>query len=476
MKRIFMSLLLALPFMAQAEQSSNDWKDAIEKSSNSIVSIRVNAVRPFDTERSKVTQATGFVVDAEQVIILTNRHVVQPGPITAEAVFSNSEEVKLVPIYRDPVHDFGFFRYTPSALKFIKPKALELTDKTAIVGDEIKVIGNDSGEQMSILSGTLARLDRSAPRYARGGYNDFNTFYYQSSVDTSGGSSGAPVINRKGKVIALNAGANNRASSSFFLPLYKVTKALESIQNNQTVERGTIQATLVYQTYDEVRRLGLSNELEQQFRKKGNGRGLLVVRKTVRSGPAYDKLRPGDIIVSLSSSNKQSKLISRYENFEFFLDQHVGQSVVLTVYRQNKTLDIELVVDDLHRITPSEYLQISDAILNNFSYQLARQTNLSTDGIFISTPGFMFANAGLGRGAVIRKINDQLVSNLSDAESIFSGLKQGEYFSVGYVSIGDPKTQRVANVKFETNWHHSSYCTRDDQTGIWPCRSLVWSA
>ena len=29
------------------------------------------------------------------------------GPVRMEAVFFNKEEVDLVPIYRDPIHDFG---------------------------------------------------------------------------------------------------------------------------------------------------------------------------------------------------------------------------------------------------------------------------------------------------------------------------------------------------------------------------------
>ena len=325
------AFLIAISFNLIAKESSK-WNKAISKATNSIVSIRVDVVRTFDTQGNTATQATGFVVDAERGIILTNRHVVTPAPITAQALFSNQEEVKLIPIYRDPIHDFGFFKYDPAKLKFFKPEALELADDQAKVGEEIKVIGNDSGEHMSILSGTLARLDRSAPRYRRGGYNDFNTFYFQSAADTSGGSSGAPVINSKAQVIALNAGGNMGSSSSYFLPLYKVTRALKAIQENNPIVRGTIQTTLNYQAYDEVRRLGLPSEIEAKFRMHNKGDGLLTVRNTVLDGPADKKLRPGDIIISLKSENSSIDYVTRYEVFEIFLDEHVDKEITLEVY------------------------------------------------------------------------------------------------------------------------------------------------
>lgn len=458
-------LLLSTTALAAED---TEWTETLERISSGVVSIRVDSTRAFDTEWNSSSQATGFVVDAERGIILTNRHVVTPGPVIAEAVFRNNEEVRLTPIYRDPVHDFGFFRFDPADLKYIEPAELPLVADGAGIGKEIRVIGNDAGEQLSILAGTIARLDRQAPTYGRGKYNDFNTFYYQAASGTSGGSSGSPVVNIDGEVVALNAGANNSAASSFFLPLDRIDRALREIQNDKPVTRGTLQTTFQSKPFDELRRLGLSPETERRARSKSDQQtSMLTVDNVIPDSAAAGKLAPGDILVGVDGV-----LITEFVPLESILDSKVGQEIEVAVERGGRRVVSTVTVDDLHAITPAEYIEFGDAIVNRLSYQQARHYNRQPNGVYVANPGYLLSKSAIPRGAVIVEIDGESINDLDDFEAALEGLADGERAQVRFVNMENPQNSVVRLLEMDRDWFPAQRCQREDVSGSWPCRPL----
>ena len=466
--RCFFTLIGMLLAAGIAHAEEPEWAGTLEKISSGVVSIRVDSTRAFDTEWNASSQATGFVVDAERGLILTNRHVVTPGPVVAEAIFLNNEEVRLKPIYRDPVHDFGFYQYDPDDLSYIQPAELPLVPGAADIGREIRVIGNDAGEQLSILAGTIARLDRKAPEYGRGKYNDFNTFYFQAASGTSGGSSGSPVVNIDGEVVALNAGGNNNAASSFFLPLDRIDRALRLLQNDLPVTRGTLQTTFEQKPYDELRRLGLTDQAEAEVRSKfPEQTGMLTVSQVIPDSAADGRLEPGDIVIRING-----ELVTQFVPLAEVLDSAVGTTVSIELERGGQKRQENIVVDDLHAISPDEFLEFGDAIVNNLSYQQARHYNRKVDGVYVANPGYIFARSAIPRGAVITEVGGSAVENIDDLQGQLATLADGDRTTFRYLTIEDPRNSVVRSVEMDRTWFPARRCHRDDTTGVWPCQTL----
>jgi S1-C subfamily serine protease len=469
MKRQITLVLIATGLASSALAEEPAWVGTLERISSGVVSIRVDSTRAFDTDWNSSSQATGFVVDAKQGLILTNRHVVTPGPVVAEAIFRNNEEVRLTPIYRDPVHDFGFFSYDPGELRYIEPTELPLVPGAASIGREIRVVGNDAGEQLSILSGTIARLDRKAPDYGRGKYNDFNTFYYQAASGTSGGSSGSPVVNIDGEVVALNAGANNTAASSFFLPLDRIERVLRLLQEGKHVPRGTLQTMFELKPYDELRRLGLTEASEQIVRSAyPEQTGMLTVEQVIPDSGSDGKLAPGDILLRING-----ELVTEFVPLAAILDDNVGMEISIELERGGRHIREQVVVGDLHGISPDEYIEFGDAIVHKLSYQQARHYNRAANGVYVANPGYALSRSAIPRGAVIDEVGGEPVKNISDLEGILDGLGDRDKTTIRYKTIEDPRNSIVRSFEMDRQWFPTRRCKRDDATGIWPCRDLA---
>ncbi|KAE9466696.1 hypothetical protein C3L33_01364, partial [Rhododendron williamsianum] len=640
------------PPFRESLATADDWRKALSKVVPAVVVLRTTACRAFDTEAAGASYATGFVVDKRRGIIITNRHVVKPGPVVAEAMFVNREEVPIYPIYRDPVHDFGFFRYDPGAIQFLSYEEIPLSPEAACVGLEIRVVGNDSGEKVSILAGTLARLDRDAPHYkkcllikecktepsnhqlpqdqgrdkgvrqrgqgkeeewkkksssceegakrdtgkeaankhykaalmtviekqycyslppllnvcnvflswSRDGYNDFNTFYMQAASGTKGGSSGSPVIDWQGRAVALNAGSKSSSASAFFLPLERtleddyaalkisimeselhnlsktlrftasqmnyieaglahvrrpwigmpylilldvgynlfpifplkvdsmgyqskyVVRALQFLQKGRdsfsdkwealTIPRGTLQMTFLHKGFDETRRLGLQSDTEQMVRHASplDETGMLVVDSVVPGGPAHNLLEPGDVLVRVNGN-----VNTQFLKLETLLDDGVGRKIELQIERGGTPLTVDLMVQDLHSITPDHFLEVSGAVIHPLSYQQARNFRFNCGLVYVAEPGYMLFRAGVPRHAIIKKFGGESISGLEDLISVLSKLARGSRVPLEYISYMDRHRKKSVLVTIDRHeWYAPPQIyTRDDSTGLWTIKSAL---
>lgn len=464
---IWLSLLYLLAPAAHAA-AEDQWAATLARAAESVVSLQLAQLRNFDDADQGGSNATGFVVDAKRGIVLTNRHVVGSGPIRLSATFQNQERVDAVPLYRDPVHDFAFLQYDPADLKYARPATLTLRPDKVSTGLDIRVIGSDGGEQLSILTGTIARLDRHVPSYGRYGYNDFNTFYLQAASSTSGGSSGSPVIDFDGDVVALNAAANTKTASSFFLPLPRIQHALNKLQTGEPITRGGLQTLFRHQPFRELNRLGLDEPTEKRVRKHDTkNNGMLTVRQVIAGGVADELLQEGDILVGIDE-----KIITSFIALEDLLDKSIGSTLSVAVVRHGEALTLSIKAADLHAIQPDRFVELGDSILQNMSIQHARAMNRPQQGVVVTRPGYYFTSAGIAQSSVITELNGSQVNNLDDLLKAIRASARDRKVQARYVVPGREFTSEIAQIDIGNRWFGHRECQRVDAVRFWNCHSI----
>ncbi|KAL2754277.1 hypothetical protein ACRALDRAFT_1032601 [Sodiomyces alcalophilus JCM 7366] len=458
-----------LPIFPAATQEPEAWQHTIENVISNVVSIRFSQTCSFDTDPALTSEATGFVVDAERGYILTNRHVVGAGPFWGFVVFDNHEEVDAYPVYRDPVHDFGILRFDPKALRYIDIKSLELRPDLAKIGVEIRVVGNDAGEKLSILSGFISRLDRNAPEYGEG-YSDFNTCYYQANAAASGGSSGSPVVNIDGYAVALQAGGrSDGASTDYFLPLDRPLRALQCIQQGKPVTRGDIQCQFLLKPFDECRRLGLTAEWEALARKtfpKENN--MLVAEIVLPEGPSDGKLQEGDILIKVNG-----ELVTQFIRLDEILDSNVGQSIKVQLQRGGMDIEVEVQVGDLHKITPDRFVSVAGASFHDLSYQQARLYAVPCKGVFVCEATGSFRFDGADNGWIIHTVAGKETPNLDAFVDVMRAIPDRERVVVTYKHLRDLHTLHTNVIQVDRHWSAKmKMAVRNDETGLWDFTDL----
>lgn len=359
------------------------------------------------------------------------------------------------------------------------------------VGIEIRVVGNDAGEKLSILSGVISRLDRNAPEYGEG-YSDFNTSYYQASAAASGGSSGSPVVNLDGYAVALQAGGRaDGASTDYFLPLDRPLRALKCLQEGKPITRGDIQCQFLLKPFDECRRLGLSTEWEAQMRKRfPKETNMLVAEIILPEGPSHNKIQEGDVLIKVND-----ELITSFTRLDDIMDSSVGKSITLLLQRGSAEIEVQIEVGDLHTITPDRFVSVAGGSFHTLSYQQARLYGVACKGVYVceATGSFRFDNSD--NGWLIQTLDHKKVPDLETFIEVAKTIPDKARIVVTYkvslrpvrlTTMGfqltfskhlrDLHTLNTTVIYIDRHWSSKmKLAVRNDESGLWDFTDLAVS-
>ncbi len=314
-----------------------------KKALGSVVNVTSSAVA-YDFFYGAVPQqgqGTGFILD-KQGRILTNNHVILPNSRQIEVTLSDKRKVKAKLIGDDPSHDLALLQIQASDLV-----PATLSDSSGlVVGQKVYAIGNPFG-----LNGTMTTGIISSIRSVRGPQGAPIENAIQTDAAINPGNSGGPLLNSRGEVIGITSmiasnGADQNSGIGFAIPINTAKAVLEDFAKYGHVRRPTLG----------IVPLAIGPELAGQMGLAADS-GVLILR-TVPGGAA-DKagLRGGkeraylgnteifiggDLIVGLddqpvTSPQDLAEIMNRHE---------VGDSVVVTFLRGQKTLTAKVVLGD----------------------------------------------------------------------------------------------------------------------------------
>ena len=304
--------------------------------SKSVVSIVTSTTQRslLSSESSTTAAGTGFILSSDGYIA-TNKHVVSGANKIGVLLDDGTafEDVEL--IGTDPLNDFAIIKIKNA--KDLTP--IKLGDsKTITAGQQVIAIGNALGAyQNSVTSGIISGKGRSltATDSSRTQYETLSDMI-QTDAAINGGNSGGPLLNAAGEVIGINtAYASQGNNVGFAIPISSVKGIINSVLNGRGFERAVIG----------VRYVNLTPSIAKE-KKLDVTHGALISSSKNNSAiipdSAGDKagLKENDIITAINGveigvTGSLSSLIGEYS---------VGDTVELTIVRNNKTENIKLTL------------------------------------------------------------------------------------------------------------------------------------
>lgn len=346
---------------------------------------------------------SGVIISADGYIV-TNNHVVE-GADELTVTLNDNREFNARIIGTDKTTDLALIKIDGKDLP-----TLPIGDSEKLkVGEWVIAVGNPFNLNNTVTAGIVSAKARSL--YANGVES-----FIQTDAAINAGNSGGALVNTQGELVGINAMLYSQTGSysgyGFAIPTTIMNKVVDDLKKYGTVQRAVLS----------IMGMDLHNYIDQQ-KAKGNEVDLgsldgIYVSKVEDGGAAAEAgIVEGDVIVGIDGK----KITKMAELNEFLASKRPGDKVRIsflhekskkekTVTLKNTQGSTELVKSADLDVLGANFKEISDAQKKDLEISYGLEIIKINDGVM--------KKAGLTKGFIIQKVNEEPVKTLDDLQNI----------------------------------------------------------
>lgn len=384
---------------------------------DAVVRIDVREV-VFDggSRRYSASIGSGVILSADG-LVLTNAHVASPHAVELSVTLANLERVGATLVGWDHWTDLAVLRIDMAdvARRKLKFAHASFGDSSAVYpGEVVYAVGTPYGLTRTVTRGIISNTAR--PFEDTVGVNGYETGTFNTWLQTDAainpGNSGGPLVTEDGKVVGITSrgylGANNLG---FAIPSATARRVLDGLVKDGSITRSYIGLVP-----------GALQDLEHFYSLAVNT-GMLVNSVDTGSPAAKAGIHAGDIVLTIDGAKVDGRFPEQLPSIQQMIaSRAVGSTIVLSVKRGTEVRDYPIVTEKLESRVGEEWaFEKWGLSVRKVSRAFARENQLDdANGVLVIgvRPGFPAAIAGLSRGDIVTKINQQPLLTLDQMKAV----------------------------------------------------------
>jgi len=351
-------------------------------------------------------EATGSgVVISKDGYIVTNNHVVDGADELIVSLNDNTEYSAKV-IGTDPSTDLALIKISPKG----DLQAITIGNSDNLkVGEWVLAVGNPFNFNSSVTAGIVSAKARTL------GQNGVESFI-QTDAAINKGNSGGALVNVKGELVGINAMLYSNTGSysgiGFAIPTTIMNKVVADLKQYGTVQR----AMLGIKGTDVKKYVDLEKSKNDKDVDLGTMSGIYVA-EVVEGGAAESAgLQEGDVITEIDGH----KITKFAELTELVAEKRPGDKVNVTYLRDKKKKTATLTLKNEQgntKVVKDADLDVLGATFRPVTAQQKEQLNIGYGLEVLKVNSGKMKDAGIQKGFIIQKVNDQPVKTLDELQS-----------------------------------------------------------